>query len=232
MTDFAAEHERYAYDDAAYLLDALEPADREAYERHLASCPICHESVTELAGLPALLSRVDPAGLDTLDDPVPESLLPKLLAEVHRRRHRRGLRIATAGFLAACLLAVLAFGGVRIWSDSHRPQVLVLQPVSPEAASVHATVRLTGDNAAPRIRLDCGYTVDAANGAANEYPGYQPSYRMVVINRAGVARDLGTWTPQPGEDVELVRDSPWKRQALSRIEISDANGEVLLTVSL
>jgi len=179
-----------------------------------------------------VLQRVDPAGLDTLDEPVPESLLPKLLAEVRRRRHRRGLRIATAGFLAACLLAVLAFGGVRIWSDSHKPQVLVLQPVSPAAANVHATVRLLGDNAAPRIRLDCGYTADAANPAVNEYPGYQPSYRMVVINRAGAARDLGTWSPQPGEDVELVRDSPWRRQALSRIEISNADGEVLLSVSL
>lgn len=228
MTDFAAEHERFAYDDAAYLLDALEPADREAYEQHLASCPTCHDSVTELAGLPAVLQQVDPAGLDTLDDPVPASLLPKLLAEVDRRRHRRTLRIATAGFLAACLLAVFAFGGVRIWSDTHRPQVLVLQPVGPEAVGVHATVRLLGGNTDTRIQLDCGYST----AAAIDYPNYQPSYRMVVFNRAGAMRDLGSWSPQPGEDVELVRDSPWRRQALSRIEITDTSGEVLLRLSL
>jgi Putative zinc-finger len=228
VTDFAAEHARFAYDDAAYVLGALDPEDRRAYEQHLASCPICHESVSELAGLPAVLERVDPASLDTLDtDPVPESLLPRLLAEVGRQRRRRSLRIAAAGFLAACLLAALAFGGISIWTDSHHPQVLVMQPVSPDAAGVHATVRLLGDSTDTRIRLDCGYLGNPAGE-----PGYEPSYRMVVFNRAGSKVDLGSWTPQAGEDVQIVRDSPWRRQALSRIEITDTSGEVLLRLSL
>ena len=228
MTDFAAEHARFAYDDAAYVLGALDPEDRRAYEQHLASCPICHESVSELAGLPAVLERVDPASLDTLDtDPVPESLLPRLLAEVGPHRRRRTLRIAAAGFLAACLLAALAFGGISIWTDSHHPQVLVMQPVSPDAAGVHATVRLLGDNTATRIRLDCGYL-----GNPSGEPAYEPSYRMLVFNRAGARVDLGSWTPQAGEDVQIVRDSPWRRQALSRIEITDTSGEVLLRLSL
>ncbi len=229
MTDYAAEHERFAYDDAAYLLGALEPADRAAYEQHLASCPLCQQSVAELGGLPAVLAQVDPDALDGLDaDPVPQSLLPRLLAEVGRHRHRRTLRIATTGFLAACLLAALAFGGVQVWSDSHRPHTLVMQPVSPDAAEVHATVRLLGGNTDTRIQLDCGYQ----GSLADRYPQYEPAYRMVVYNRAGAMRDLGSWTPQPGEDVELVRNSPWKRQALSRIEISTETGEVLLQLSL
>jgi hypothetical protein len=228
VTDFAAEHARFAYDDAAYLLGGLDPADRRAYEQHLASCPLCHGSVTELAGLPALLERVDPASLDTLDtDPMPESLLPKLLSEVSRQRRRRTLRIAATGFLAACLIAVLTVGGVSIWSNSHHPQVLVMQPVGPDADGVHATVRLLGDNADPRIQLDCGYL-----GNPNSEPSYEPSYQMVVFNRAGIKVNLGSWTPQAGEDVRLVRDSPWRRQALSRIEISTASGEVLLRLSL
>jgi len=47
-----------------------------------------------------------------------------------------------------------------------------------------------------------------------------------------MARDLGSWSPQPNEDVELVRDSPWRKQALSRIEISNSSGEVVLRLSL
>jgi hypothetical protein len=229
VTDYTTEHERFAYDDAAYLLGGLEPADRAAYEQHLAACPICQQSVAELSGLPGVLEQVDPAVLDGLDtEPVPESLLPKLLAEVGRQRHRRTLRIATTGFLAACLLAALAFGGVQVWSDSHRPQILVMQPVSPDAVDVHATVRLLGGNTDTRIQLDCGYQ----GSLADRYPQYEPAYRMVVYNRAGAKWDLGSWTPQAGEDVELVRNSPWHRQALSRIEISTESGEVLLRLSL
>jgi hypothetical protein len=230
VTDYPVEHDRYAFDDAAYVLGALEPAERAAFEQHLASCPICHQSVSELAGLPVMLEQVDPASLDMLDaGPVPDSLLPKLLAEVSRNRGRRTVRIAATGFLVACLLAVLAFGGVQIWSHSHRPQVLVMQPVGPDAAGIHATVRLLGDSADTRIQLDCGYL---GNPNEEPYPSYEMAYQMVVFNRAGVPRYLGSWTPQPGENVELVRDSPWNRQALSKIEIATSSGQVLLQLSL
>jgi len=123
---------------------------------------------------------------------------------------------------------LLAGGGVLGWQHAHRPRTLAMQPVSSAATGVYATVRLLGDDAAPRIELECGY----ASGQPSQYPADQPSYRMVVYNRAGLMRDLGSWTPQPGEDVELVRDSPWRRQALSRIEISDASGAVLLRLTL
>jgi hypothetical protein len=228
VTEFADEHELFAFDDAAYLLGGLEPADRQAYERHTASCSTCQQSLSELSGLPAVLAQVDPASLDTLgSEPLPESLLPRLLAEVRRHRARRAVRTATTGFLVACLLAVLAFGGVRYWSDTHRPQTLVMQAVGPDAAGIYATVRLLGDGANTRIQLDCGYH----SNTATNYPG-EASYQMVVFNRAGMKRELGSWTPQPGEDVEITRESPWRRQALSRIEISNNTGEVVLRLAL
>ncbi len=36
------EHE---HDDGAYVLGALSPAERTAYERHLATCSFCREAV-------------------------------------------------------------------------------------------------------------------------------------------------------------------------------------------
>lgn len=41
------------------MLGAMSPAERESYERHLATCPSCRAEVTDLAGLPGLLSRLD-----------------------------------------------------------------------------------------------------------------------------------------------------------------------------
>ncbi|MBO0869673.1 MAG: zf-HC2 domain-containing protein [Micromonosporaceae bacterium] len=43
----------------AYVLGALAPADRSAYQRHLTGCAVCREEVADLAGLPGLLSRLD-----------------------------------------------------------------------------------------------------------------------------------------------------------------------------
>ena len=62
----------FAHSDAAYVLGALAPADRLAFERHLAGCAECTRAVRELAGLPGLLGRVDASILEhpPADEPV------------------------------------------------------------------------------------------------------------------------------------------------------------------
>ena len=55
---------------------------------------------------------------------------------------------------------------------------------------------------------------------------------MVVVNRLGQVRELGSWSARSGEEVELVRDSPWSRQNLSRIEVTDDQGVTVLQLSL
>src|SRR5882757_7083251 len=83
----AAEHERFAFDDAAYLLGALSESERVTYEQHLQTCPLCQSELAELANLPNLLERADPTAW-TAEQP-PQTLLPRLLREVHRERQRR-----------------------------------------------------------------------------------------------------------------------------------------------
>ena len=43
----------------AFVLGALVPAERDAFEKHLGECAICREEVAELAVLPGLLGRID-----------------------------------------------------------------------------------------------------------------------------------------------------------------------------
>lgn len=50
----------HLHDSAVYVLGALSPPEREAYERHLATCAECRAEVTEFADLPGLLGRLDP----------------------------------------------------------------------------------------------------------------------------------------------------------------------------
>ncbi|MGZ6874630.1 MAG: anti-sigma factor family protein, partial [Blastococcus sp.] len=55
----------------AYVLGALDPAEREAVDEHLRACPDCAAELAEFEGLPPLLDRVH---LDDLEfDPVTPS---------------------------------------------------------------------------------------------------------------------------------------------------------------
>jgi carotenoid cleavage dioxygenase len=78
--------------DAAYVLGALSDAERREFEAHMTGCVWCREAVTELGGLPPLLSLLDyehVVGLDAADQtpvalsPPPELLTP-LLAKAGR----------------------------------------------------------------------------------------------------------------------------------------------------
>jgi anti-sigma-K factor RskA len=92
---------------AAYALDALDPAEAEAYERHLSRCEECREQLAELNGTATALAFA------TAAPPPPERLRASILdaaaAErtnvVPLRRRRwvaRGLGVAAAA--AACIV--------------------------------------------------------------------------------------------------------------------------------
>ena len=48
-------------DVGAYSMGLLEPADRQAFEIHLAGCAICAAEMAQLSPLAGLLRGIDPA---------------------------------------------------------------------------------------------------------------------------------------------------------------------------
>ena len=76
----------HLHDSAVYVLGALSPPEREAYERHLVECAECRAEVAEFADLPGLLGRVDKATVEAIvmadetDSPEPRWAGPSIPA--------------------------------------------------------------------------------------------------------------------------------------------------------
>ncbi|MBD2894311.1 hypothetical protein amrb99_32350 [Actinomadura sp. RB99] len=113
-----------------YVVGAIDPAERGRVDAHLEGCPACRDELAGLAGLPALLGRVEEAQLEQVAGPGraaapdPEFLDGLLTRAAERRRGRLGPLGRPAGgrgrvtrwaplAAAACLLLVAGalFGG-------------------------------------------------------------------------------------------------------------------------
>lgn len=132
-----------------YVLGAIEPAERALVDAHLVTCRDCRDELAGLAGLPALLARVNPDEIsricadDTVrtspDDRPPGELMDTVLDLAAARRRRTRLRFVAAAAAVAAIAGGL-FGGLS--SMKPGPAVAVV-PFS-VGHSNWETVQLTG----------------------------------------------------------------------------------------
>ncbi|MFF3014572.1 anti-sigma factor domain-containing protein [Streptomyces sp. NPDC057939] len=191
----------------AYVLDALPPAERAAFEAHLATCPDCAREVREFAATAALLGaavsvepppglrdevlrriREAPAGPVPDDDPV-GATAPRSPARHAARAGRPWARWA----LAACLAAAAGLGGVAVW------QFQEAEGARQEARRVEArAAALAQVLSAPDARLTSGRVADGGTGT-------------VVVSRdrnRAVFVPSGMAAPPPGRVYQLWFDDP------------------------
>ncbi|HZT94129.1 MAG TPA: anti-sigma factor [Gaiellaceae bacterium] len=152
---------------AAYALDALDPEEAEAYERHLSQCEECREQLAELNGRAASLAfgTVAPAPPARLR----ASILDAAAAEranvvplLRRRWVARGLAVAAAA--AACVVVGLAVASSR----SGQTQVFSLI-----VRNGQATLHASGLSAAPQGKTYEAWVIPAGHSArpAGLFPG-------------------------------------------------------------
>jgi Putative zinc-finger len=102
----------------AYVLGALDPADRGRVDAHLAGCPECRDELAAFAALPGLLGRVSRAEVETeATAPGPQLLDRLLTAAVGERRRDRRTRWLSS--VAAAVIALAAIGVAVGVSRSH-----------------------------------------------------------------------------------------------------------------
>ncbi|GIT79243.1 anti-sigma factor [Leifsonia sp. LS1] len=224
-------HDEFATWDASYVLGALSPADRRAFEEHLRTCESCSAAVAELAGVPGLLGLLPrEQGMAALAADAPEpggvgaEVLPLLVKRVRRQRLRT--RWLTAGVAAAAAVLLLGVLSVVlpsvIGASAPEAKPIAMEQVEPSALS--ADLRLTSEPWGTRIDSRCSYA-DVGGGHGTR----SWTYAMVVTDREGRQTQVSTWTAQEGTTVVPTATTSVALADIAAIDIRAAgDGTVLL----
>jgi hypothetical protein len=213
-------------DVGAYALGLLGPADRQAFEEHLADCPACAAELAELSGMKDLLTGIGPVPAAT-EEPT-EAEVVDLVRRRAMDRRRRGRRRAALGVAAA---VVLLAGGVGVGlAAASRPA----QPASGEVFTatstvthVTGTVDLTAKTWGTMITLDLRHLAGPLD------------CQIVAVSRTGERQVLGSWLVPaharfglPGHPNPLVIEGPSgiKINNLARVDIDVVNGPTLVAI--
>jgi Putative zinc-finger len=227
--------DRFTHDAGPYVLGALPPEDRRAFEEHLATCGHCRSEVQEFAGLPGLLSRLPAGELPAVlqgspEPPPPVSVLPALLsgAGVERRSRRR--RTAIVGIAAA--LAVAAGSAGITEAIVNEPAAVVAQPPAPQpfikaetGLPVAASAVITDVPGGTRIAMTCQYS-----GPLSDEKDSPPTYNLRYVPTDGSPPHwIDSWPVLSGHPYKVDMVVPVTRDKISKFEVI-WNGKTVLSL--
>lgn len=208
----------------AYVLGALDPADRRAVEAHLNACARCRGELVDLSPLPGLLDRLssDEARRD-LVTPVERTGADVLaVAADEARRLRRAVRRWRLATVAASVAVVVtAVVAAAPWEgDGPSAVAAPLTPVTEIAAATEGTVRA--------IAWEWGTTVEL------EITGLpaRDTYVVWTVAPDGSRQRAGAWGPTASGGARVRGASPQARDRIVTVEVTDGDGAVLLAADL
>ena len=220
-----------------YVLGAIEPAERSLVDAHLTTCRDCRDELAGLAGLPALLARVNPDEISRIcaDDTVrtvtedrpPGELIGTVLdlAEARRRRTRWRF-LATAA--AAVVIAGGLFGGLVSTGTSTQ---IVKVPVAGgpvDWETVQATSKIS--RATASVSYAHQQWGEAFKVLADRIP-VGTTCQLWVVHPDGTRTQVASWTTARDEGTVWYEGSMASTAgAISSFQIT-ANHQVLLTAT-
>ncbi|WP_030173502.1 anti-sigma factor family protein [Spirillospora albida] len=232
-----------------YVVGAIDPSERADVDAHLETCPACRDELAGLAGLPALLGRVDEAQLDLAAGPGPE-MLDALLSRAAAERRRGPLRrlarrpggwAPLAAAACALLVAGVLLGGLFRPSgdrDGATPRPSPTASSRPPGASPPPATppveQITAEDPQTNIKAIVNLRRKAWGTEVELYLRGVPkgsSCRLMVIARDGRRDALGSWYVPYGDGYGEYRGSTmFPRGQLYSFEIVGLDGRPLLTI--
>jgi len=219
-----------------YVLGAIDPAERALVDAHLLTCRDCRDELAGLAGLPALLARVNPDEIsricadDTVrtasDDRPPGELIGTVLDLAEARRRRTRWR-----FLAAAAAVVAIAGGLFGGLSSMGTSRTVVVPFSAGHSgweTVQTTSSVTGASAS------IAYSQQLWGNAFQVLVDHIPvgtTCQLWVVHPDGSRTQVAAWTTSRDEGkVWYAGSMPSSAEPISSFQIT-ANHKVLLTAT-
>jgi hypothetical protein len=198
----------------AYVLGALDAAERDQVAAHLERCADCSRELARLAPLPGLLARVPGPQLADAADDEPQGA-ERLLAELARIRKRR--RRVVAAIAMACVVAV--FGGFGL-TRTLGPSAAHPTVISAASASTHVSGRIALVATPEGSRLEIGLT------------GVRPGTRcwLVVVGSGGRREVAATWRASYDGRAAVTGASAMTPAQITRMMVVAQTGEALLVL--
>jgi len=220
-----------------YVLGAIDPAERGLVDAHLATCRDCRDELAGLAGLPALLARVNPDEISRIcaddavrpmasDDP-PEELLGTVLGLADARRRRNRWRYLSA----AAAVAAIA-GGLFAGLSSATSTTITKTDVVTAGPGTWETV--TATNAATGVASTVAYSKELWGNAFQVLVHDIPvgtTCQLWVVHPDGTETEVAAWTTARDEGkVWYAGSMASTAGAIGKFQITAGN-KVLLTVT-
>jgi hypothetical protein len=241
-------------DVGAYSMGLLEPADRQAFEDHLAGCASCAAEMAQLSPLAGLLRGIDPAEVAapspgitpaagtmpspaitpaaTADEPSPAAVTDLLRRRAARQRQRNRWQIS----LAAAAGIVLIGGGVGIGltaAPSHNsPAPAAVAVVGQLHSATDAATGASGTVGLVSKSWGTQVTMDLSNVSG------PLECQLIAVAQNGEQRVVMGWLVPaagygvPAHPAHLVLEggTSIKASDLSRLEVTVVKGGTLLTI--
>jgi hypothetical protein len=204
----------------AYVLGALEPAERAALANHVAGCASCRDELASLAALPGLLGRVSLADVEAPTEPGPWLLGRLLGAAAAERRRSKRIRLAAGAAAAVLVIAAGVVSGVVISSSDSRPAGTTFSATDPASritASVVEWPKAWG--AALEVRID---------GIARE--PYLDKCHLVTVAKDGSTEVAATWSASHSGSVVAQGTTGFATSDIARFDVVAAGGDTLVSI--
>jgi predicted anti-sigma-YlaC factor YlaD len=221
-----------------YVLGAIDPAERGLVDAHLGTCRDCRDELAGLAGLPALLARVNPDEISRIraDDTVrpmasdgpPEELLGTVLGLAEARRRRNRWRYLSAAAAVAAIAGGLFAGLSSATSTTITKTVAIGAPGTGTWESVNGTNHATGATAT------VAYAQQLWGNAFQVLVDHIPqgtTCELWVVHPDGTRTQVAAWTTSRDEGKVWYGGSmPSTAGSISKFQITAGN-QVLLAVT-
>jgi hypothetical protein len=221
-----------------YVLGAIDPVERGLVDAHLMTCRDCRDELAGLAGLPALLARVNPDEIsriganDTVypaagDDP-PEELLGTVLGLAEARRRRNRWRYLSAAAAVAAIAGGL-FAGLSTATSTTITKQVAIGFTNGTAAWDTAE----GTNAATGVTGTVAYAHQLWGDSFQVLVDHIPqgtTCQMWVVHPDGTRTEVSAWTTARDEGTVWYAGSmPSTAGPIGTFQITEGS-KVLLTV--